>query len=120
MRRFRSQRGEGQFGCVVGLLLLLAAIFVAYKMEPIKVKAAELRGEIVDEAKHAGTRKDPQIIKAILLKAEQNGLPVTRDDIKIVRAANTIRVDVEYVVPVEFPGYTYEWHFHHSAENPIF
>ena len=120
MRRFRSQRGEGQFGCVVGLLLLLAAIFVAYKMVPIKVKAAELRGEVVDEAKHAGTRNDEQITKAILRKAEQTGLPVSRDNIRISRSSNMIRVDVEYVVPVEFPGFTYEWNFHHSAENPIF
>ena len=44
MRRFRSQRGEGQLGCVVGLVLLLVGVFVAYKMVPIKVKAAELRG----------------------------------------------------------------------------
>ncbi|HUP48504.1 MAG TPA: hypothetical protein VNA04_06920 [Thermoanaerobaculia bacterium] len=120
MRRFRSQRGEGQFGCVVGLLLLLAAIFVAYKMVPIKVKAAELRGEVVDEAKHAGSRGDDRIMKAILLKAEQTGLPVTKENVRIHRSANTIRVEVEYVVPVEFPGFTYEWSFRHVAENPIF
>ena len=120
MRRFRSQRGEGQLGCVVGLLLLLAAIFVAYKMVPIKVKAAGLRGEVVDEAKHAGTRNNEQITKAILRKAEMEGLPVARDNVRIHRSANTIRVEVEYVVPVEFPGFTYEWNFRHTAENPIF
>ena len=31
-----------------------------------------------------------------------------------------IDVDVNYVVPVEFPGYTYMWKFHHHASNPIF
>lgn len=120
MRRFRSQRGEGQLGCVVGLLVLLAAIFVAYKMVPVKVKAAELRGEVVDEAKSAGVRSDEQIARNILRTAEANNLPVSKEDIQITRTANTIRVEVNYTVPIEFPGYTYNWDFRHVAENPIF
>ena len=120
MRRFRSQRGEGQLGCVVGLVMLLAAIFVAYKMVPVKVRAAALRGEIVDEAKSAGVRNDEQIRRNIIRTAEANDLPVGRENIEIFRSANTIRVEVSYEVPVEFPGYTYTWQFHHTAENPIF
>lgn len=120
MRRFRSQRGEGQFGCVVALLLLLVAIFIAYKMVPVKVKAAELRGEVVDEAKNGGVRGDDQIIKTILAVAERNNLPVSKEDIQISRTSNSIRVEVNYTVPVEFPGFTYQWNFRHVAENPIF
>lgn len=120
MRRFRSQRGEGQMGCIVALILLLIAVFVAYKMVPIKVKAAELRGEIVDEAKNAGMRGDDQIIKTILTVAERNNLPVSKEDIEISRTSSAIRVEVNYTVPVEFPGFTYQWNFRHVAENPIF
>ena len=120
MRRFRGQRGEGQLGCVFGLLLLLAGIFVAYKMIPIKVKAAELRQEVVDEAKSAGSHGDERIRKSILAKAQAVGLPVSEKDVKISRSGNNITVDVDYVVPVEFPGYVYQWNFHHHAENPIF
>ena len=119
MRRFR-ERGEGQFGCVVALLLLLVAIFVAYKMVPVKVKAAELRGEVVDEAKNAGTRSDETILKSILAKAQQLELPVTADDVQVSRSGSRIHVVVQYVVPVEFPGFTYQWNFRHEAENPIF
>ena len=120
MRRNRRERGEGNFGCLVGLILLALAIFVAYKMIPIKVKNAELRQVIVDEAKSAGTHNDDKIRGAILSKANENGLPVTEDQIIIKRAANEIAVDVEYVVPVVFPGYTYQWHIHHAVQNPIF
>ena len=120
MRRNRGERGEGQFGCVVGLLLLLAGIFVAYKMIPVKVKAAELRQEVVDEAKSGGMRTDAQIMASILKKAQDNNLPVTEDNVVIKRTANNISVDVQYVVPLEFPGFTYQWKFHHEAENPMF
>ena len=120
MRRSRGQRGESQFGCVVGVLLLLLGVFVAYKMIPVKVKAAELRGIVVDEAKSAGTHGDDRITKAILRKAEDLRLPVTAENVKIDRRRSDITVDVQYIVPVEFPGFTYQWKFHHRAENPIF
>jgi hypothetical protein len=120
MRRYRFQRGEGQGGCVVGIVLLLIGVFIAYKLIPVKVKAAELRQTVVDEAKMAGTRSDNRIMTGILRKAEELRLPVTEDNVKINRGNNQIRVDVRYVVPIDFPGYVYKWNFHHSADNPIF
>jgi hypothetical protein len=121
MRRRRwSERGEGQMGCLVGVALMAIAIFIAYKMVPIKVRAAELRQEVVDQAKAAGMRGDDRIMAAILRKAQDENLPVTEDNVQIHRTANTISVDVDYVVPVDFPGYKYQWGFHHHAENPIF
>jgi len=47
-------------------------------------------------------------------------MPITEDNIKISRGANQITVVVDYVVPIDFPGYTYQWHIHHEASNPIF
>ena len=120
MRFNRRERGEGNFGCLVGLIFLAIAIFIAYKMIPVKVKNAELRQVVTDEAKSAGTHRDDVILKAILAKAEENNLPVTEDNVKISRTGNEITVDVEYVVPVAFPGYTYNWKIHHHAQNPIF
>jgi hypothetical protein len=120
MLRKRHERGEGQFGCLVGLALLLVAALIAYKMIPIKVKAAEMRDVVYDESKSAGQHNNQQITKAIVAKAEQLGFPVKEGDVKIDRTSANIRVEVNYTVPVEFPGYTYQWEFHHKAENPIF
>ena len=50
----RRERGEGQFGCLIGLVLLLVACVLAYKLIPVKVKAADMRETVVDEAKSAG------------------------------------------------------------------
>lgn len=120
MRRKGSQRGEGQFGCVFGLVILVVALFVAFKMIPIKVRAAEVRQEVVNEAKSAGMHDDKRIVASILAKARDVDLPITAEDISIRRAANAITIDVQYEVPIAFPGYTYNWKFHHNAENPIF
>ena len=118
--RIRSQKGEGKVGCLFGLIILLIAAMIAYKMIPIKVKSADLRDTVQDVARSAGQHNDKWIATAVLNKAQSLELPVTEDDIKVVRANSEIRVDVDYTVPVKFPGFVYQWHFHHKAENPIF
>ena len=120
MRLRHRERGEGQLGCLVGLILLAIGIFVAWKMIPVKVRAAELRQMVVDEAKSAGTHNDGRIRDFILNKARENDLPVSEENIKITRAHAEITVDVEYDVPIQFPGFVYKWHQHHHAQNPIF
>ncbi len=120
MVRNRRESGEGKLGCLVGVILLLLAALVAYKMIPVKVKAADLRDAIQDEAKSAGQNTDKQILAAILQRAKILELPVTEDNVKINRAAGSIQIDVQYTVPVEFPGYTHQWKFHHKTNNPIF
>ncbi len=120
MRFSRRERGEGQLGCIVGLIVLAIAIFVAWKMIPVKVKAAELRQVVVDEAKSAGTHTNERILAEILRKAQDLQLPVSEEDVEITRAAGEITVDVKYTVPIEFPGFTYKWKQKHHAKNPIF
>ena len=120
MRSSRRERGEGKFGCLVGLIILALAIFVAAKMIPVKVKMAEMRQTVVDEAKAAGSHPDERIRASILAKAQEENLPVTDDNVHISRAHSEITVDVNYVVPIEFPGFTYQWHISHHAQNPIF
>ena len=118
-RRWR-ERGEGRMGCLFGLVLLLIGILVAYKMIPIKVKAAEMRDVVQDEARAAGQHSDKLILETILSKAKSLELPIEKENVEISRRANEITVDLKYTVPVVFPGYTYNWNFHHRAENPIF
>lgn len=120
MRTRRHERGEGNLGCIIGLIILGLAIFVAWKMIPVKVRAADLKQTVVDEAKSAGSHQDERIKAGILAKARDVELPVTEDDIKISRHNSDITVDVDYTIPIVFPGYTYQWHINHHAENPIF
>lgn len=120
MRRHTAQRGEGQIGCILGLIVLLAAGYIAYKMIPVKVRAADLRQEITDVARSAGVYKEPQIRKRIMEKAEELGLPLDPDNLIVERRSDRVYIEATYTVPVEFPGYTYQWNFRHVADNPVF
>ena len=120
MRKSRGQRGEGNAGCLFGLIILAIAIFIAYKMVPAKIKAADLKQTVTDEAKMGGAHNDTLIMKTILAKAREQDLPVTEDNVKISRGTNDISVEVDYDVPIDFPGKTWMWHQHIVAQNPIF
>lgn len=120
LRNRHTQKGESNFGCLFALVLLLVGLLIGWKMIPIKVKAAEMKDVVVDESRAAGSHNDKQIMASILDQAKKLELPITEDDVKINRRANDISVEVNYTVPVTFPGYTYNWNFHHKAENPIF
>ena len=120
MGRERTQRGEGQLGCIIGLIILIAASYIAFKMIPVKVRAADLRSEIVDVARSAAMYKEPQIRARIMAKAEELDLPLEPDGLEILRKPDRIYIEANYVVPVEFPGYTHQWKFRHIADNPVF
>jgi hypothetical protein len=47
-------------------------------------------------------------------------MPISENDISISRSAGEITVVVNYTVPIEFPGYIYQWHIENRAQNPIF
>lgn len=116
----RRQRGEGQFGCLVGIVILLVAGVLAYKLIPVKVKAADMRDTVVDEAKAAAQNDERVIMKTILAKAKELDFPITEENVKIARKRTYVSIDVTYTVPIDLPGYTYNWDFHHHAENPLF
>lgn len=120
MLRRSGERGEGKVGCVISLILFIAAVFVAFKMIPVKVRAADMRQTIVDEAKAAGNRGDVRIRRAIMTKAQELELPLSDKGLVINRGHSKIKITADYTVPIEFPGYTYQWKFHHEYENPIF
>ena len=120
MSRNRRERGESNFGCLIGIVVLLIAGMLAYKLIPIKVKTADLRDTVMDAARSAGNLNDAQIKHNILNKAKHLELPVAEDNVKVRRQSSIVYVDVEYDVPVDLPGYTFNWHFQHKTENPIF
>lgn len=120
MARIRRQSGEGKLGCIFWLLLLAAASLVAYKMIPVKVQSAQLHDFMVEQARFSYSRGAGQIKKAILQRARELDLPLTDKQLRVRKDRGHIRMEAQYTVPIEFPGYTYEWEFQHQVDRPIF
>lgn len=120
MARLQHRYGQGKIGCVLWLLVLLAAIGVAAKLIPVKIASAELYDFMEEQAMFAARTKPDEIKKRILRRADELGLPLTKKNLVVERRAGRVRMRATYVVPIELPGYTFEWPFEHILDRPVF
>ena len=116
----RSERGEGKLGCVVWSLLLAVAILIAWKAIPVKVRSAELYDFMIETAKFAAQTPAEEVKKQILVKAKDLDLALDKDHLSVEKGSDRIRIVADYSVPLDFPGYTYVWKFHHELDRPVF
>lgn len=121
MGRIESQRGEGNFGCILWAVVVIVVAHVAWMMVPVKIASAQLADFMEEQAKFAEHRSPERIQKEILRKAQELGLPLDPKKVSAQRRGDQIYMEAEYTVPVTFfGGYTYEWHFVHDIDRPIF
>jgi len=121
MPRRTAQRGEGNLGCIFWLLALAIAVLISWKLIPVKVNSAELADYMVEVAQFQSANKPPEELKKLIIfRAGELGIPLTKENVSVVKNGDRIRMAVDYTVPVDFPGYTYNWHFHHELDRPIF
>ncbi len=120
MSRLHPRRGEGKIGCILWSALLIAFVGVCWKVVPVKISSAELYDFMEEQAMFAGTSKPEAIKKRIVVRAEELDLPVTKKDIVVQRRGGRVRMKCTYTVPIEFPGYTYNWKFEHVVDRPVF
>jgi len=120
MERRHGQKGDSKLGCLIWVVLLAAAVLVSWKAVPIKLASAELYDYMVEQGKFAAGTSAENIKKRILVRARELELPVTDKNLSVERLGDRIRMKCTYVVPVEFPGYTYEWRFDHEVDRPIY
>lgn len=121
MRKRIAERGEGNLGCVMWLVVLGLAVLISWKMIPVKVASAEMYDFMDEQAKFTSVNTTAEEVKKnILAKAAQLKLPLDPANVTVERVGDSIRMRAEYTVPVQFPGYTYNWHFVHELDRPIF
>ena len=118
----RRNRGGGNVGCIVGLLVIAAAVVVLLKVVPAKVAMAELRDFCERQAETASFPRntDEVIGQAILAKAKELKLPLKAEGLRVWRDSGTVYIEARYRVVLKFPVYTYNWDVTHDIERVMF
>jgi hypothetical protein len=122
MRRTRGIRGAANVGCIIWLVILAFVSYVLYKVVPVKVASAEFFDTMQEQAAF-GSIKDPLFIEyEILKKAEELQLPIKKENLKITKVRESIKVEAHYEVTIEFFGgsYKYVWKFDPVVIRPLF
>lgn len=96
-----------------GIAILLALAAVALALAPPYIENMKLQ-QYVSAAVY--TSEPAGVVQArILNKAAQLGLPVLAGNVKVTPAGNGLKVEIVYIVRVDFPLYSVDLHFHPAA-----
>lgn len=119
----RSEFGKGNMGCLVGLVILAIAVVLAMKVMPTRVAVAELEDFAKGLAERASLRPytdDQRIVDEIVIKAQKEHLPFTKENVKVWRNQAEVFVEIKYTVPLDLLVTEYKWNVEHKINRVLF
>jgi hypothetical protein len=120
MNRMRSQRGEGKVAAIFWILLLVAGVLLGFRYIPAKIADMELT-DYMEELAQLNPRKDARFFRMRILKrAKELEIPLDDRNIRVQKTGQKVVMNVEYVVPMNFFIFTYDWKFSHRIDRRIY
>jgi hypothetical protein len=119
-RRRRSQRGEGKLKAIVFTVVIVFAIYLAFKLVPPYVSEYQLQDKMQEQARFGIVNRysEEQVRDNVFKVAQDLDLQmIKREDIKVSVSLQTVKISLEYTVPVDMFFYSTELHFSPSSEN---
>jgi len=116
-----SERGSASLKFVIVMFIIGASAYAGYIYIPIAYRAhtfRDLMQHYVDVASAEG--KPPAWAGEQLMKSFAEYEVPANALITPAKRDNRIEVRVQFVKPVEFPGYTYSYEFDHTARSTAF
>ncbi len=115
-----GRRATASWAASSGPSCSLAGVLIGWKAIPVKIATSELYDFMVEQAKWAGSTPEETIKKRIVDKARELNLPVDPKSVSAERAGDKLRMRATFTVPLEFPGYTYNWNFDLRVDRSIY
>ncbi|MEO7971286.1 MAG: hypothetical protein ABI698_08305 [bacterium] len=116
-----NERGSARLKFIIVMAIIGVLAYIGYMFLPVAYQAylfKDLMQHNVDVASSQGypaTWVKDQLVKS----APEFGVPADAV-INPLQRDNRIEVNVQYVIPIEFPGYTYQYNFDHTAKSTAF
>ena len=120
MRR-SSERGAGRVQFLIVMTIIVATAYAGYLYIPVAFHAHTYKdlmqhyADVTATQGYSPTWACEQLLKSSAeydIPANAIITPLKRDDRVVVR--------VQYVKPIEFPGYTYNYEFDHTVKSTAF
>lgn len=99
----------------IAVLVVMAVLLAVFT--PIYLHNLQFQSYVASLTQAAAnqSRSDTELRGMVLQRAHSLDLPVTEDNVHIVRSPNAMRIEVRYLVPVKLPGYAVNLHFYPGA-----
>jgi hypothetical protein len=120
MRR-SSERGSGRVQFFIVMTVIVATAYAGYLYVPVAFHAHTYKDLMQHYADVSATQGyPPSWAGEQLLKSSREYDVPANAVITPVRREDRIEVRVQYVKPIEFPGYTYNYEFDHTVKSTAF
>ncbi len=116
----RKTRGEGAFGTIVGIAVLVLVGYALVKIVPLHIAGNRVLDSMTEQANFAGVRSPDKLQYEIFVAAQEAGTPLTLQDIKITRRGSEVVVEAKYIQKVTVFGYQYTYAFDKTVTKPVF
>jgi hypothetical protein len=117
--RTLNQKGEGKSGAFIGILILFVVVFAAFKVVPVMVRVYSFEDKVKEQCKFFRGSTD-KLVEDIMDVASEEQIPIDEEDININYQKEKLKVNIQYTVPITFPGYIYRWNQTVDYDAPAF
>ena len=119
LRQRRFERGEGKLKGILIVVILVLAIYTAWKVVPPYVNDYQLSDIMQEQSRYALVNRytEDQIRDKIYKQMIDLDIPAKREDIKIVANNNVVKISLDYTVPVDVLVYHMDLHFTPNSET---
>jgi hypothetical protein len=113
-------RGEGAFGTIFGIAVVVLVGIALFKIVPLHIAGNKVLDAMTEQANFAGVKPLDKIQYEVFVVAQEAGTPLTLQEIKIRRQASDIIIEAKYIQKVSVLGYQYVYAFDRSVQKPVF
>jgi hypothetical protein len=107
---------------IFGIVFIVAVVYSTFLLVPPYYSNYQFQDVITSEARlNTYTQKTEDDMREYLWrKAKDFDIPVTKDQINVVREGKSVSISVDYTVHVDLPGYPLDLQFHPASKNKSF
>lgn len=115
----RFERGEGRLKGILMVVIVVLAIYTAWKVVPVYVNEYQLSDKMQEQARYAVVNRynEEQIRDNVFKVIQDLDIPAKREDIRVVSNNSAVKISLEYSVPVDVLMYHTDIHFSPNSEN---
>lgn len=113
-------RGEGAFGTIVGIALVILVGIALFKVVPLHIAGNKVLDAMTEQANFAGVKTFDKIQYEIFVVAQEAGTPLPLQEIKVRKHGSDVIVEAKYTQSVKVLGYNYVYNFDRQVQKPVF
>lgn len=116
----KRTRGEGAFGLIVGILVLVAAVISGIKVVPLYIHGNEIYDAMNEAANFGGLKPLEKLQADIYNRAQDVGVPLNLAEIHVERNGPYVVIAARYKQTVDLFGFKYVYNFDKKVEKLVF